>query len=130
MPYYREQLLSQWPSTVFEVGRMQPKIDPDLQPVMKRGEIGFYAPNVKKLRPNHIVYPQLRSEGIKPLVPPKFLSEKARESTHEDDKGFKETVNSLREVQLDNVLRKDVPHIYQNVEIKYSRFGVDDFDFE
>jgi PAB-dependent poly(A)-specific ribonuclease subunit 2 len=131
MPYYRENLLSQWPTLVFEAGRMQPKIDQDLQPLMKRGEIGLYGPNLKHLRPNNVAYTRIELEANKNLVTPKFLSEKAREPTPEEDRGFGDAISAMQNVNLDNSMKRDVPHtIYQNVEIKYSRFGVDDFDFE
>ena len=39
-----------------------------------------------------------------------------------------ETMETLTDMHLDDVTRKDVPAMYGNVEIKYSRFGVDDFD--
>ena len=38
-------------------------------------------------------------------------------------------METLTDLHLDDVTRKDVPAMYGNVEIKYSKFGVDDFDF-
>jgi PAB-dependent poly(A)-specific ribonuclease subunit 2 len=115
---------------VYEVGRLPPKIDPDIVSVMKRGEIGYYAPNLKKVLPNYVEYTRLDSDAGKAVPTPKFLSEKAKEVSPEDDRGFGETVKALKSFQMDNPLKREVPHIYQNVEIKYSKFGVDDFDFE
>jgi PAB-dependent poly(A)-specific ribonuclease subunit 2 len=38
-------------------------------------------------------------------------------------------MEALTDLHLDDVTRKEVPAMYGNVEIKYSKFGVDDFDF-
>ncbi len=60
------------------------------------------------------------------LQAPKFLSEKPtndaageRRSSNSDIVGATELLS----------LKQDVPIEYENVEIKYSKFGVDDFDF-
>jgi PAB-dependent poly(A)-specific ribonuclease subunit 2 len=129
MPYYRERLLSYWPSTICEVGQLPPQIEPEVAANFKPGEIGFYAPNPRKLLRNQIIYTRIESQATKTIAPPKFLSEKAREMSHiqEDDRGF---TDALVDLKLDAVAKKDIPHIYRNVEIKYSKFGVDDFDFE
>lgn len=65
------------------------------------------------------------------LKAPKFLSEKAREASQSstrlsDDKGdeLASPIDMLSEGK-----KSEVPVMYRNVEIKYSKFGVDDFDF-
>jgi len=60
------------------------------------------------------------------------LSEKARESAKSDTKASDEKAEDLTgplggsEIESK---RSEVPMMYRNVEIKYSKFGVDDFDF-
>ena len=132
MPYYRELLLSAWPSQICQVGGVPPKIDPELISHMKRGEIGYYGPNIREPHLNQIEYTRIEASNNDGIVAPKFLSEKARQNADmtEEDKGFTDAVVSLTEMQIEGVAKKDVPHIYRNVEIKYSKFGVDDFDFE
>lgn len=65
---------------------------------------------------------------------PKFLSEKARESAM--SYGIDATSDSKAEQGLDasspnelESLKPEAPPMYRNLEIKYSKFGVDDFDF-
>jgi PAB-dependent poly(A)-specific ribonuclease subunit 2 len=132
MPYYRELILSAWPHAICEVGGLPPKIDPAQMAVMKRGEIGFYGPNLQKGLVNQIEYTRLEANNSDAIVPPKFLSEKARDILlpTEEDKGFSETMGSLNDMKIEGSTKKDVPHLYRKQEIKYSRFGVDDFDFE
>lgn len=131
MPYYKEQLLSSWPShTVFEVGAPPPKIDSAILGSMTRTEIGFFAKNPRTKRRNQVEVTR-QSDKADSLTPPKFLSEKARSSQtfSEPDAKTAETMETLTDLHLDDVTRKDVPAMYGNVEIKYSKFGVDDFDF-
>ncbi|KAJ4371394.1 poly(A)-specific ribonuclease [Neocucurbitaria cava] len=131
MPYYKEQLLSSWPShTIFEVGAPPPKIDSAILGSMTRTEIGFFAKNPRTKRRNQVEVTR-QSDKADSLTPPKFLSEKARSSQtfSEPDAKTAETMETLTDLHLDDVTRKDVPAMYGNVEIKYSKFGVDDFDF-
>jgi PAB-dependent poly(A)-specific ribonuclease subunit 2 len=129
MPYYREPLLSVWPNTICELGQLPPSIAPEILSNATRGEMGYYAPNKAKKWANQVDYTRPEENVTKTIVAPKFLSEKARDATHaqEGDRGFSDALSDLK---LDGTARKDVPHIYRNVEIKYSQFGVDDFDFE
>jgi len=65
------------------------------------------------------------------LQAPKFLSEKARESANEvasSERRISDVADSIGAIELSS-LKAEVPVMYRNVEIKYSKFGVDDFDF-
>ncbi|KAL7770324.1 hypothetical protein CFE70_000257 [Pyrenophora teres f. teres 0-1] len=132
MPYYKEQLLSSWPShLVFEVGAPPPKIDSMILNNMTRTEIGFFAKNPRTKRRNQAEATRQVDRVSDSLSAPKFLSEKSRSSQSftEPDAKLSETMETLTDLHLDDVTRKDVPAMYGNVEIKYSKFGVDDFDF-
>jgi PAB-dependent poly(A)-specific ribonuclease subunit 2 len=132
MPYYKETLLSSWPShMIFEVGAPPAKIDSAILSNMTRTDIGFFAKNPKTKRRNQIEVTRQSDRSSDSLTPPKFLSEKSRasQSPSEADAKVIETMETLTDLHLDDVTRKDVPAMYGNVEIKYSKFGVDDFDF-
>jgi PAB-dependent poly(A)-specific ribonuclease subunit 2 len=132
MPYYKETLLSSWPShMIFEVGASPAKIDSTILSNMTRTDIGFFAKNPKTKRRNQVEITRQSDRSSDSLTPPKFLSEKSRasQSPSEADAKALETMETLTDLHLDDVTRKDVPAMYGNVEIKYSKFGVDDFDF-
>lgn len=61
------------------------------------------------------------------LKAPKFLSEKAREASRHGDK-LDDIASPLGDMVPDSK-KLEVPVMYRTVEIKYSKFGVDDFDF-
>ncbi|KAI8935577.1 poly(A)-specific ribonuclease [Plenodomus lindquistii] len=132
MPYYKEALLSSWPShMVFEVGAPPAKIDSSILSSMTRADMGYFAKNPRTKRRNQIEVTRLGDRVLESLTAPKFLSEKSRSSQSfiEPDSKTAETMETLTDLHLDDVTRKDVPAMYGNVEIKYSKFGVDDFDF-
>lgn len=131
MPYYREQLLSAWPThLVSEVGAPSVKFDPQWLQTLKRDTIGLIGPNPKKNgRRNQVQNPRTKEKASQSLQTPKFLSEKAREST-------KLELNARRISDADVLgsagllsRQAEVPGIYQRIDIKYSKFGVEDFDF-
>lgn len=136
MPYYREILLSAWPpGLVFDVGAPPPKIDALISANLKRTEFGSYAPNPRNTRRNQVQDTRDQEISNDPIAAPKFLSEKAREaaSAQTEEKRTGDALGSMdiaKDVALEGVTKKDVPVTYRNVEIKYSKFGVDDFDFE
>jgi PAB-dependent poly(A)-specific ribonuclease subunit 2 len=130
MPYYREQLLSAWPShLIFEVGKPAPKLDPQTMPNMHfNGRYWQESNPTQKTTKRYQVEADKTAQHTKaPIMAPKFLSEKARDKAAEGRR--MSDINDLAEHGL-SVLSADVPLMYRNVEIKYSRFGVDDFDFE
>jgi PAB-dependent poly(A)-specific ribonuclease subunit 2 len=132
MPYYREVLASAWPDLICDVGAPPVKFDPQFLSNLKSTDFGLYGRNTRGLRRNQAEDTRgtgkLANSGLKA---PKFLSEKARESakliTTTDDKAD-ELGSPLAEQEIESK-RSEVPMMYRNVEIKYSKFGVDDFDF-
>jgi len=127
MPYYKEPLLSVWPSNkIFEVGIPPPKIDQDILSNMKMIDFVGFAPNNTNRRRNEVV--KWSRKGHKPGQP-KFRSEKEREMHMGRGVGAQEQ-NKLFDEEERNITGTKMPKYYQRVEIQYSRFGVDDFDFE
>lgn len=131
LPYYREVLASAWPELRSDVGAPPSKFDTQFLSSLKSAEFGLYGRNTRGLRRNQIEETRkLDKFGNAGLQAPKFLSEKARESAKVDSSSNKrdDTNSPSHDVESDS-RRSDVPVMYRNVEIKYSKFGVDDFDF-
>ncbi|KAK4145241.1 ubiquitin carboxyl-terminal hydrolase-domain-containing protein [Dichotomopilus funicola] len=131
MPYYREQLFSAWPADIIsDVGGPPVQLDPALLSTLKQTEWGLYGRNTRGLRRNQVEDTRV---NMKPsLQPPKFLSEKARESalsyTTTPELKPEQLAEPPPSNELDS-LKPEAPAMYRNLEIKYSKFGVDDFDF-
>jgi len=135
MPYYRETLLSAWPGNMItEVGAPPVKIDPLQLATLQESEWGFYGKNTRPLRRNQVECVRGAETPQSTLKPPKFLSEKARELA-KSPAGTPAPEESVLEYPLvihDSNLEShkvEVPEVYQNIEITYSKFGIDDFDF-
>ncbi|RDL37203.1 PAB-dependent poly(A)-specific ribonuclease subunit PAN2 [Venustampulla echinocandica] len=131
MPYYREQLLSAWPShMIFEVGAPPPKIDPLLMASLKVTEWGGYGRNTRGMKRNQVENTRTTEKTSTCLQAPKFLSEKAREAANDAslERRISDAADAIGTAELSS-MRAEVPVMYRNVEIKYSKFGVDDFDF-
>lgn len=128
MPYYHERLLSAWPShMVFDVGAPPPQIDSSL--VLQRAEMGSYAPNTKQTPRYQIEDTRTNLLGSS-IAAPKFLSEKAKEIPNVNlARRMSDAAEALAGAALTSSTDEDPIMKYSNVEIKYSRFGVDDFDF-
>ena len=126
MPYFNEPLLSNWdPTLVFEAPRQpQQRIDPDTLAVTS---VSGYAPFHKRHPRNFVEKSRGTTDGG--AVPaPKFLSQQGR---------GKNSRNPAEAVVAESILlygdeakrQFEVPPMYKMHEIKYSRFGVEDFDF-
>lgn len=130
MPYYREVLTSAWPDTVSDWGAPPVKYDPQFVASLKQTDFGFYGPNTRGLRRNQVEYTRgIGKNANTGLKAPKFLSEKARESAQSRVPDVEDRIDELVNDHVVESKKAEVPLIYRNVEIKYSKFGVDDFDF-
>jgi PAB-dependent poly(A)-specific ribonuclease subunit 2 len=134
MPYYRDVLLSAWPShNIYEVGAPPVRIDPQLLSTLTTPEgcNWSYGPNPRKKRRNQAENTRQVERSGGSIQAPKFLSEKARESANTSntiERRISDVADALSAAELSS-LKSEVPAMYRNVEIKYSKFGVDDFDF-
>jgi PAB-dependent poly(A)-specific ribonuclease subunit 2 len=132
MPYYHERLLSAWPShMVFDTGAPPVAVEP--VPYLQPATMGQYAPNLnpKKLLRYQTEDTRAAHAGTS-IAAPKFLSEKAKEAPAVKlDRRMSDAAEALAGVTLNGHNQTDEERMlkYGNVEIKYSRFGVDDFDF-
>ncbi|XP_018369968.1 PREDICTED: PAB-dependent poly(A)-specific ribonuclease subunit PAN2 isoform X3 [Trachymyrmex cornetzi] len=112
MVYSDQPLLSDWPEEYLKkVYRRIPPIDPEILRTMKmQGTIG-YAPNPQAFRRNQIPYNlETGTSSRRGLVAKPFVGD-SRSKT--DDGTF-----------------VAIPKRYRKIELKYSRLGYDDFDFD
>ena len=89
------------------------------------------AANPRKTRRNQAEKTRAVESNGTSLAAPKFLSEKARspEVDQNSERRMSDAVEALAKTALNSNVKAEVPAMYQNVEIRYSKFGVDDFDF-
>ncbi len=124
MPYYDEPLLSVWPNDlIFTIGTRPPEIPPEILATVRKVDNILYAPNPGLFRRNQQNY-RRKSDPKEDI--PKFRSEQERE-------GLPSKLESLTfkrdDYKRDLANGITIPKSYRRVEIKYSRFGVEDFDF-
>lgn len=114
VPYFDSQLLSAWPSNLSsKMSYSSPtKIPPQVLASMKYNENIAYASLPKELRGRRNMTNSVPRKGIS-----RFRSGKTDAPEPEPDS---ETFGHGDE---------DVPRSYRRVEIEYSKFGVEDFDF-
>jgi PAB-dependent poly(A)-specific ribonuclease subunit 2 len=115
---------------IVEVGAPPPEIDPQYLATMKATEWGGYGRNRRNRKRNQVDNTRSAEKAPASLQAPKFLSEKARESANDssNEKKITEVADAIGAIEMPS-METDVPIMYRNVEIKYSKFGVDDFDF-
>lgn len=126
MPYFNEPLLSNWdPALVFEAPRQpQQRIDPD---TLAATSVSGYAPFHKR-HPRNFVEKSRGSNDGGSVPAPKFLSQQGRAKNSRNPAEAAIAENIL--LYGDEAKRQfEVPPMYKMHEIKYSRFGVEDFDF-
>jgi PAB-dependent poly(A)-specific ribonuclease subunit 2 len=110
------------------------QLDPAFLASLKQTEWGYYGRNTRGLRRNQVEDTRTTTKPSGALKAPKFLSEKARESALSfgaDSASDPKTDQALDPSALNEIesLKPEAPPMYRNLEIKYSKFGVDDFDF-
>lgn len=136
MPYYTDQLLSVWPNNkVFEVGTQPTPIDEEIIKNMKTIDFVGYAPNPGNIHRNQI---SKKKKILTKKNGPKFRSEQERELLQasnvivgDDGQPYHSgrRSSSVGDILVTDPTVTNMPRYYQRVEIQYSKFGVDDFDF-
>ncbi|KAK4892404.1 poly(A)-specific ribonuclease [Elasticomyces elasticus] len=134
MPFYREALLSGWPNSLaHEVGAPPPQLEPVVLATLRKAEYGLVGPNPRKSRRNQAEDTRAAQYKHAPLAAPKFLSEKPRgeNGDHDSERRLSEDIGkTLNALTINGGSQADMLAYYRPVEIKYSKFGVDDFDFK
>ncbi|KAG0161119.1 hypothetical protein PDIDSM_8652 [Penicillium digitatum] len=110
------------------VGSPPAPLDQSMLPYLRPAEIGHHAPNPRKTRRYQIENTRALTTAEPALIAPKFLSEKARDYSKSDGL-VGDAAEALVGAKINGESDDDPLLKYSNVEIKYSRFGVDDFDF-
>lgn len=135
MPYYRDLLLSAWSNTLMhEVGAPLPSLDPTVLATMQKVNGGGMsvevALNPKKTRRNQVAKTRVVHKTQGRLAAPKFLSEKPREDSVQSEtprRMSEDFARTLADLAVGS--QNGPPGFYQAVEIQYSKFGIEDFDF-
>ncbi|KAF3054959.1 PAB-dependent poly(A)-specific ribonuclease subunit PAN2 [Daldinia childiae] len=122
------------PLSAVEIGAPPVKIDAQFLATLQERDWGYFGKNTRPLRRNQIEDTRNTENAQSSLKPPKFLSEKAREAAKSPagTPAPEEVIPEIPQILQDNKLESlkiEVPELYQNIEIKYSKFGIDDFDF-
>jgi len=122
MPYYSSELLSTWPAhLVYDVGHPAPRIDEKTFKGMTRQDWYLYGRWNSNGRRRYQVDKVDRVEEA-----PRFRSQVEKERVlagAEDGEEMEKVVGRFEGGE------GGVPNYYKQVEIKYSKFGVEDFDF-
>lgn len=126
-PYYREELFSSWPNNmIFTVRRTAQKVDSDILHNLKMIDGIGYAPFHNRRRRN---LAEEKSGPGNALDVPRFRSQKAKAGTSGE---FVEDMseNLFEDMGKMSLGTMNIPNYYHKMEIKYSKFGIEDFDFE
>ncbi|TPX57736.1 hypothetical protein PhCBS80983_g03604 [Powellomyces hirtus] len=134
MPYYSTRLLSAWPEKMtFEVGQPAPKVPPEILSNVKMIDFVGYAPNPRTFRRNQNLA-MAKKNRKDTLDGPKFRSEQDREKWFGKKADSRQlTSGSATSTGMSSPTPRaavsSTPKYYRRVEIKYSKFGIEDFDF-
>lgn len=137
MPYYTDTLLSAWPKdTKFKCGQMPQKIDPELLRNTRKIQGLFCASYDRaKYGPRNLAtsYASTQDKLNKnKMTVPKFLSEKNADEKAVTEEELKEGIEN-KEIDIFDYRANSthyVPNCFTKLEILYSKFGVEDFDFD
>jgi len=133
MPYYHDVLLSAWPTHLLsDTGAPPGRFDQTYLDSLQKWEHGLLGRNSRQMRRGQAEDTRSSGKSANSIQAPKFLSDKSRETS--SDTGAApamadgEATDPRAVAELES-LKPDAPSMYQRVEIKFSKFGVDDFDF-
>ncbi|KAH8601191.1 PAB-dependent poly(A)-specific ribonuclease subunit PAN2 [Bisporella sp. PMI_857] len=131
LPYYRQTLLSAWPNhLISEIGAPPPSIEPNFLSVLKPTGQYTYTQNTRNTRRNQVENTRIIAKASAGINAPMFLSDKENAKMKQSARDASRASESADVAETDPSGRKaGVPDMYGNVEIKYGKFGVDDFDF-
>lgn len=154
LPPFYKPLLSAWPGDmVFKVGKIPNQIDPE---ILRSSEVinGFIIARYNKEKFGHrniaTKYYDITAQTVDGINVPKFISERidneeneGNDSMVDDDSSYGNPPKSKSSNITDDSKKSsndqifdltsihgDVPTAYKQLSILYSRFGVDDFDFD
>lgn len=139
LPPFQKTLLSAWPGDlVFNVGGLPNQIDPEIKrssELVNGILIARY--NKEKFGPRNLAnnYYNISKQTSDGVNIPKFISERDENEidneTNENHNNDNNTnTDDLNEVFNLTSTNGDVPNAYKQLSILYSKFGVDDFDFD
>lgn len=139
LPPFHNTLLSAWPGDLlFKVGKLPKSIDPEISrssEMINGVLIARY--DKEKFGPRNIEnkYYSITTETSDGLMIPKFISE--RNENTEDDIDYEKNISSAvsENSKCNNIFDLtsaigDIPNTYKQLSITYSKFGIDDFDFD
>lgn len=128
LPYYKDELLSSWSKyLIFDVGK--PILDSNLLIAKQISENSHPVPQeIKSFHRNQIIeVPWLNRKLISEGATPKFHSERQKDIMSGND--IEGSASYFEEIE-DTISGPDsIPKFYQRPVIKYSKFGIEDFDF-
>ncbi|KAJ3219092.1 poly(A)-specific ribonuclease [Dinochytrium kinnereticum] len=138
LPYFDRPLLSVWPTYMLSsTGKPAPRIPPDILSQVKLIDFVGYAQNPGTFRRNQAVTNSQRP--YKAVDEPKFRSEQERESLNSrmrslSGNDYQDTSQQADSTDFGSIQgltfgSNSVPKFYRPVQIKYSKFGIEDFDF-
>ena len=116
-----------------DAGAPPVQLDPSFLATLKQTEWGWYGRNTRGRLRNQLEDTRNNGRSGNGMKAPKFLSEKAREYISSGALNPAAEIKQTSDPSLSNKelgsLKPEAPPMYRIFEIKYSKFGVDDFDF-